>query len=528
VTHLHRTACAASAALLLVALDGAPRPRRAVAAVAAVAPAAAAADSIPAFTLFGWIAPPLAFSTPERYAELAGCGLDVVHRAWDDSFRLAGNRARFDLARPLGLRCLVADLRFDRVDAPGVDSEALLDSIVADYRDEPAFFGYLFADEPQRDEFARLARWHRALRARDAAHPAYNNLIGRGYYGTREQWLDYLGEYLDSTGAAILSADHYDFRESGDTGLFVDHVAGLNATARARGIPFWNVVQLVEHGPYRALTEGELRWQTGMSLAYAARGICYFTYWTPAPDTHWNWQPAVIGWEGARTAWWDVLAALNPRLRVAGETLAGLTWLATEHAGSVPVGGAAFAPDDWVHAVEGRCAIGAFTDAAGDRHLLVVNADSAAARRVTLSLGADRVRRLGGDGRWEELAVERLPGGSRLPLDLAAGDFVLLALGRGGDGVAAGIAPRLRVHPNPAAGAVAFTLERVSASARLEVLDPLGRRIWSSRIAAGAATAVTWRGERDGGGRAAPGVYVARVEDARGVAARRFVWLGAE
>ncbi len=37
---------------------------------------------------------------------------------------------------------------------------------------------------------------------------------------------------------------------------------------------------------------------------------------------------------------------------------------------------------------------------------------------------------------------------------------------------------------------------------------------------------VRWDGARESGGVAAPGVYFARFEDARGVAAARIVWLG--
>ena len=49
---------------------------------------------------------------------------------------------------------------------------------------------------------------------------------------------------------------------------------------------------------------------------------------------------------------------MHPRVLAAGDSLAWLTWISTQHAGSVPPGGAAFVPDDWVREVEGRAAIG--------------------------------------------------------------------------------------------------------------------------------------------------------------------------
>ena len=46
-------------------------------------------------------------------------------------------------------------------------------------------------------------------------------------------------------------------------------------------VPFLLIVQAMPHGPYRDPTEAELAWQVHHALAFGARGISYFTYWTP-------------------------------------------------------------------------------------------------------------------------------------------------------------------------------------------------------------------------------------------------------
>jgi len=89
----------------------------------------------------------------------------------------------------------------------------------------------------------------------------------------------------------------------------------------------------------------------------------------------------------------------------------------------------------------------------------------------------------------------------------------------------AGDPPGVAAAPNPAREAMRFTLVRSAAGARLELLDLSGRRVWSAPPPPGGGT-LTWRGERDGGGRVPPGVYFVRLEDARGVAVRRVTWLG--
>lgn len=86
----------------------------------------------------------------------------------------------------------------------------------------------------------------------------------------------------------------------------------------------------------------------------------------------------------------------------------------------------------------------------------------------------------------------------------------------------------LSVHPNPARGAVTFGFRsRAGTGATIEILDPLGRRVEGFGPFAGGGPwrSVTWNGERTGGGRAAPGVYLARLRSADGTVVRRFVLL---
>jgi hypothetical protein len=114
----------------------------------------------------------------------------------------------------------------------------------------------------------------------------------------------------------------------------------------------------------------------------------------------------------------------------------------------------------------------------------------------------------------------------RYAMTLAAGDFTLLRL----DGdqpvdLLAGAAPTLTLAPNPARGAVSLAIAHLGADATVQILDAAGRRVWQ-RSASGPNAALDWRGESDRGGAAPAGLYFARVEDARGVAVKRFAWLG--
>jgi hypothetical protein len=522
------------AALVLVALLGqAPGDRPPGPARVSSGPAADARHGgadLRRFVLFGWVSPPASITTDARLAEMAGVGLNVAVTAWNDSGHTADNLVRLDLAAARGMRCLVWDERFDRFDSLEVDSPeggVLLDSIVADYRGHPGFLGYSLGDEPPRERWPLLAKLFPALLQRDPECLPWNNLLGRMGFEGRDDWVGYGRAYLSAMHPRVLCNDHYEFRTVGDRGQFIENAAGLAALAREAGIPFWAIVLLIQHGDYRAVTPGELSWQVSMLLAYGAHGIGYFTYWTPAPDTVWDWHPAVITYGGERTVWYPVLADLNRRVRPVGETLASLTWLATGHVGWTPAGGTPFAPDGLIAAVEGRAALGHFVDAFGTRHVLVVNSDSLASQRVTLTVRITQGLWMLGEsaGDWRPLQPRPSPEGLRVALDLAPGGFTLLRFGGSLWPLGAGSGPRLRVAPRPARGEVRLSVSALDPGGHVEILDATGRRVRSWRPATAEASLV-WRGERDSGGFAPPGLYFVRAEDGGGVSVSRIEWLG--
>lgn len=517
--------------LLLVTLVAAPGDRPPPPGRMISAPAASRSASLPAFErffVFGWCAPPADSTDSARVEEYARAGMNLMLFALEDSGRVADNRKRLDLAATHGMKCIVWDRRFERVDWEQPATVAVIDTIAADYRDHPAFLAYYLGDEPRTRGFPYLTRFFDEIHARDPAHPGWNNLSGRSGFWTYGEWITYQRLYLGMVHPAVLCNDHGEFLKIGDRGWFVENAAASAALAREIGVPFWSIVQLIEHGSFRQIGPGELRWQVSILLAYGARGIGYFTYWTPRPDSALDWHPSIIDHDGRPTEWYTTVAEFNRLVRPAGETLAGLTWLATVHAGNLPHGGTWFVPNDLVSAVQGRATLGYFSDSAGVPYLLVANSDSLSARRVTLTLPrGGRACVLDQDHvRWEDARCWPLARGALLSLDLEAGSFALLRLEGGAtDGVSGGTAPGLALVPNPAGGEVRLAIDRVGNEGRVEIVDAGGRRMWSNRLPAGATT-LTWRGEKEGGGHAPPGLYFARVEDERGVTARRLVWLG--
>lgn len=509
-------------------------PHAATAVTAPPKPARAAGvaygSALPRFALFGWVSPPANFTTAARYQELAATGFNLTVLAWDDSGTVTQNHQRLDLIRNLGVGALLLDNDLDSVFIARPETWPLVDQIVSRYRDDPAFAGYYLGDEPPESYFPRLGEWFELLRQRDPAHPAWNALGPRGAYLDTITFRQYVQAYADATHPAVLCNNQYDFSNIfGDLHRLTENVAVMGAVARSEGIPFWGIVNLVEHWVFRHVTEGMLRWQVARWIAGGATGIGYFTYWTPAPNAEYNWQPAMITWgTGLQAPAYTTVTELNRRLAPIGNRLAGMHWDRVQGTGWLEPGGIAFTPDSVITAVQGHATLGRFTDSTGTPVVFLANPDSASARTLTLTLAAERyATRLRDDGSvWD---LQAMTPSRSISIPLAAGDFVLLRLPQSTQPLAADppSRPSLRLlaSPNPASRGIRFELQGGQRLAQLEVVDVQGRVVWQHLLQPGVT--LRWDGQRENGTPLESGVYFARVDDGVERCTQRWVWLGA-
>src|SRR5436190_14710594 len=209
---------------------------------------------LPPFTLFGWLSPPPESTTAARIAEMAELGLNVLLPSQDPAGHAPeANLRRVDLAGQHGMQVLLFDERLARAWRAGFFTPAgaaVLDSVVATYRDRPGFLGWYLGDEPQQP-WDTLAVLHRELQRRDPRYLTWNNLLGRMSFASESAWRAYIDGYLDTMPARVLSDDHYEFRTGGDRGQFFVNAAGLRDLADEHGVPFWAILQLTQHPGYR-------------------------------------------------------------------------------------------------------------------------------------------------------------------------------------------------------------------------------------------------------------------------------------
>lgn len=343
----------------------------------------------PPFLLTFWCGPPLDQFDDARAAEIAAAGFTMVGYPCDGGFDRARNLTALDTAARHGLTLLVADHRFDPVTISAPDWPAKLQAAARDYRDHTGLAGYFVFDEPIASQFEGVAAVVDAIRAVDPDHLAYVNLLpdyippdalGAASYD------DYVEQFIDTARPRLLSYDYYPFGHTKDRSTFFKNLAVMRAAALRHDLPFMLIVLAMPHGPYRDPSEAELAWQANHALAYGARGISYFTYWTPKMGKRANNRHGLIE-NGAPTARYFQATRLNRRLRALAGALDDFESIAV--ADSLGEIGVPF-PIGPIEAVEGGpITAGLFGDGSGRLAALLVNRDYRADVVARLRLRAD-------------------------------------------------------------------------------------------------------------------------------------------
>lgn len=399
---------AVTSALLLAALCSA-------CAVRPPAPPSAAAHP---FILTFWCAPPLALLDDARLAEIAAAGFTTVGAPCEGDLDVDANHRLLARAAAHGLRVWVADHRLYHAAAGAPDGAALAAAVAGDFRDAPALDGYVVADEPTVARFPAVASTVAALRAADPTRLAYVNLlpdyVAPPLLGA-DSYADYLERFAGQVQPALLSVDYYPFGETRDRSTFFANLAALRETALRHELPFLWILLAMPHGPYRDPTAAEIAWQAWHAVAYGARGISYFAYWTP-PPADWQFRDGLIT-RGLPTDHYFAAQRLNAQLRTVGAALAG--WRSLALADSRGTVGAPL-PIGPLAAVDGGdITIGLFGDGSGALTALLVNRDYRQPTTLTLHVrpGRGAPLALGPDGRWHPAPAPQWtlpPGGAQL------------------------------------------------------------------------------------------------------------------
>lgn len=240
------------------------------------------------FVIYAYSGPPAGEVNAERYREVAAAGIDVLVPG-NGTFSGEENLKALKLAQETGIRIIPLDTRIYPVSDDNHRDSLVIRNLINDYKNHPAFAGYLLKDEPNADLFPTLKNICNIFRAEDPRHEPFINLFPS--YGSPTQlgiddFRAYIRTYIETVKPGILSYDFYALREGSTAydGWYNDLMIVREETQKAR-IPFIVFIQSQGIKKYlRVPNRAEILWQVNTALAYGTRGAGWFTYWTPAPD----------------------------------------------------------------------------------------------------------------------------------------------------------------------------------------------------------------------------------------------------
>jgi hypothetical protein len=260
------------------------------------------------FAIGFWVAPQTSERLDERYAEIANAGFTFV-------IGLCG-----------GPNPEPAELQLKRCEKYGLKALVHIGvNGIASAPDGPAVWGYSVTDEPSQKQFPELRSTVDSIRKARPGKLAYINLFPN--YATKEQlgspnYDTHVATFVREVRPDVLSMDHYpQFRRDRDgRDAYCENLAVMRRESLRAGIPFWNFFNTMPYGPHTDPTEAQLRWQIYSSLAYGAKGVMYFCYWTPRGD-EFPKGGAILTADGRRTRHYDEAQRINARLKHLGAAL---------------------------------------------------------------------------------------------------------------------------------------------------------------------------------------------------------------
>jgi hypothetical protein len=381
-------------------------------------------------------------STADRFAEIKHAGFDFV---------ISGNYAgdgnifqyQLGLARDAGLKFLISDdiqirnmsrwfsisdTTTDFLSVTPAEASALYIRARDAYGPYSSLAGFNFYDEPGAGWFATLAKALAISRELAPQLLPYINLLP-------SDDPSYYRNFVDVVKPSLISFDRYPLLAEGQEDANYFHNWAIVRDAALHGdIPSWVYIQTLAYNNHREPTAAELLWQINISLAYGAKGIQYFTYWTPEAARGEGFGPALITVDGKRTPRYDAAKQINTTwLHQVGRELKPLVSESVVHANETPLpnGAVGFTPTYLVSGLSGNSVVvGTFRSrdaASGDRWLLVANRSHSAGARAVVAVNEQTVGSVGVFQPAKQKYVSQRVG--PIQVSLAAGAATLIKLG---------------------------------------------------------------------------------------------------
>ena len=275
-----------------------------------------------------WVTPPDNYRSDEYFKLIAESGINMVN-----GFAYSENteeevKTVLEYCDKYNLNYLFASLEIENdirkynqdKNKEHIDHTMSLIDKFASYK---SFAGALFVDEPNSSLFDAIGDFFTVFKEKYPNKLAYVNMLppyalaGTGY----SRYEDYVDGWFNKTNSTIFSYDHYPLIDANPTQEgysyeYQDYYYSLDILRNKtlnKGVPLWTFAATLgyEHqSEYsrREPSREDLRWTVFSNLAFGAKAIQYFCFFTPSQD---SFNDAMITRGGVKTKRYDYVKEVN-------------------------------------------------------------------------------------------------------------------------------------------------------------------------------------------------------------------------
>jgi hypothetical protein len=283
--------------------------------------------------------------------------------------------------------CAIADLDW-KVDSPEKIRKVIDEAVVRFQQWKDIIVGFKFADEPGADAYKGLAVAIDHLRSIDPKLWGYVNLFPN--YGTpaiynAPTYDEYVDRFITECKPSVLSFDHYPIIKGRIRVGFWDNMVYFYSKADAVGVPVIPVMLTSSHLSYGPPVKPHVRFQAFAHMAFGAKGLQHFTYFSPRIG---NYELSPIDGYGRKTETWNTVQLVNSEVAELAKVLHTAKHIKTYYAGpedlrpeQLPPAG----PNDNIQETPtAPMLVGDFIGADGRKASLLVNIDLKTEHPLTL------------------------------------------------------------------------------------------------------------------------------------------------
>ena len=339
------------------------------------------------FPIAGWVGFEEEYLDLAHFQDLADAGFTITSAHYEDA---ALNLKAMDLAQQVGVKVAVVDLRIQPDEPVDDDARRKIDMVADDYKDHPAYFGFLVRDEPNVSVFKFMADIKNHYLSRDPVHLAFANLLPD--YASEEQlgtptYQEHVDIFMRVFQPQVLSYDYYPFTNKGFRDTYYQNLGVIRDAALRAGVPFWAFTMTCEIDPaYPTPGEAWIRLQAFTDLAYGARGIQYFTYGLPYSEVE-NFVTAILDKDGNKTYLYDIARRLNAEIHALAPAIKRLHSIGVYHSEPLPKGTQGIPPDFMIKSIDGLPMVaGHFHDSEERDYVMLVSREYESGGKIHISV----------------------------------------------------------------------------------------------------------------------------------------------